>query len=213
MGNFWCLFTRKKDPLNPKTEPITEQDKAVLELKVMRDSLLKYQKKASITIEKEVAIAKQLLKEGKKKQALLALKKKKYQEVLIERSSKQLMNLEEMVSSIEFSTLEKQVVEGLKQGAETLKQLNKAMDIDEVDKIMSDTAEAIQYQEEINNMISSQLTPEEDEAIENELLQLEAARTPKQPEKLIDLPDVPTNEPIHETPRAVLLDKTKSLAS
>lgn len=47
-------------------------------------------------IAKETEIAKKLLKEGKKKQAMLALKKKKYQEQLLAKSQAQLENLQEM---------------------------------------------------------------------------------------------------------------------
>jgi len=51
---------------------------------------------------KETEIARALLKEGKKKQALLALKKKKYQEQLLEKTEVQLSNVHEMVSISSF---------------------------------------------------------------------------------------------------------------
>lgn len=49
-------------------------------------------------IEKEVQVAKLSLTQGNKKKALLALKKKKYQEQLLEKTEQQLMNLEDLVS-------------------------------------------------------------------------------------------------------------------
>jgi charged multivesicular body protein 6 len=50
-----------------------------------------------LVIENETKIAKKLISEGKKDKALLALKKKKYQEKLLDDLGQQLFNLEEMV--------------------------------------------------------------------------------------------------------------------
>ena len=47
--------------------------------------------------EKEHAGALELLKHGKKDQAMLTLRKKKYQEGMLERAEQHLVNLEEMV--------------------------------------------------------------------------------------------------------------------
>lgn len=48
-------------------------------------------------IQKEVEAAKVALQQGNKRKALLALKKKKYQEQLLEKTDQQLLNLEELV--------------------------------------------------------------------------------------------------------------------
>lgn len=53
----------------------------------------------------------------------------------------------EQVQSIEFSLVEKDVLFGLKQGNDVLKQLNKEMDLATVEKLMDDTREGIAYQE------------------------------------------------------------------
>ncbi len=50
-------------------------------------------------MDRETEIARNLLQESKKKQALLALKKKKYQENLLEKSQTQLDNLQHMVNN------------------------------------------------------------------------------------------------------------------
>ena len=75
MGN---LFAKK----TPKSR-VTEQDKAVLQLKTQRDKLKQYQKKIQNNLEKERELAKTLLKDGKKDRALLLLKKKRAQETLL----------------------------------------------------------------------------------------------------------------------------------
>lgn len=50
-----------------------------------------------VVLTKEVEAIRLLTKQGKQKQALLALKKKKYQENLIEKTEPMLLNLQEMV--------------------------------------------------------------------------------------------------------------------
>ncbi|KAF5907447.1 charged multivesicular body protein 6 [Clarias magur] len=57
MGN---IFGKKK------RSRVTEQDRAVLQLKQQRDKLKQYQKKITLQLEKERQLAKQLLKDGKK---------------------------------------------------------------------------------------------------------------------------------------------------
>jgi len=52
-----------------------------------------------VVIEKEVEAAKLAIQQGNKQKALLALKKKKYQVQLLEKTDQQLMNLEELVRS------------------------------------------------------------------------------------------------------------------
>ena len=61
---------------------ITEQDKAILNLKKTRDHIKQYQRKIEENLENDRALAKRLLKEGKKDRAKLLLRKKKCQESL-----------------------------------------------------------------------------------------------------------------------------------
>jgi charged multivesicular body protein 6 len=51
------------------------QDKAVWDLKIQRDKLQQYQKQIQHVIEKEIEIARKLLKEKKREKAKLVLKK------------------------------------------------------------------------------------------------------------------------------------------
>ena len=47
------------------------------------------------------------------------------------------------MNDLEFSQVEKQVIDGLKMGNESLKKANEMFSIDEIEQIMDDTAEAI----------------------------------------------------------------------
>lgn len=51
------------------------------------------------------------------------------------------------VSSIEFSLVEVSVLHGLKQGNEVLKEIHKEMNVETVEKLLEETAEAREYQQ------------------------------------------------------------------
>ncbi|KAH8549582.1 Snf7-domain-containing protein [Umbelopsis sp. PMI_123] len=190
---------------------ITDQDKAILDLKVQRDKLKQYQKKLQIVTDKEVQIAKQCLAQGNKKKALISLKKKKYQEQLLEKTDAQLMNLEELTNSIEFAVVEKQVLDGLQKGNEVLKEIHKEMSVEAVQKLMDDTADAIEYQNEIDEILSGKITAEDEEDVLRELEELQQqeleAQMPAVPDKVPagmehteeeeqELPSVPSHNPL-----------------
>ena len=50
------------------------------------------------------------------------------------------------MDTIEFAQIEMKVVEGLKTGNECLEQMHKIMSVEDVEQVMSDTQEAIEYQ-------------------------------------------------------------------
>uniref|UniRef100_A0A8C5WME7 Charged multivesicular body protein 6 n=1 Tax=Leptobrachium leishanense TaxID=445787 RepID=A0A8C5WME7_9ANUR len=170
MGN---LFGRKR------RSRVTEQDKAVLQLKQQRDKLKQYQKRITLQLERERAVAKQLLHNGKKEKAKLLLKKKRYQEQLLEKTDNQISNLEKMVEDLEFAQIELKVIEGLKVGNDCLKKMHEVMSIEEVERIMDETQEGIEYQQQIDELLSGSLTSEDEEAILQELEALTEVRTPR----------------------------------
>lgn len=197
MGLFFS--SKKQEPERPQ---ITEQDKAVLALKQQRDKLKKYQKKITQNLEKERLLAKDLLQQGKKNRAKLLLKKKRYQEKLLERTDNQLDNLEKMVQDLEFAQIQMKVVEGLKQGNEALEKMHEIMSIEDVERIMDETKEGIEYQKEIDELLSGSLTQDDEDAVLEELEALskgiedELPTVPtEEPQKEPELPEVPTKEP------------------
>ncbi|XP_013143113.1 PREDICTED: charged multivesicular body protein 6-A [Papilio polytes] len=177
-----ALFGKSKKPVSR----VTEQDKAVLQLKQQRDKLKQYQKKIELNLERDRQLAKKLLSEDKRDKAKLLLKKKRYQEQLLQNTDSQLEKLEQLTHDLEFTQIEVQVLEGLKTGNAALKKVHDILNIDEIEKIMDETREGIEKQREIDEMISGQLTSEDDEAIEAEL------------ESILDvadqLPDVPEDK-------------------
>ncbi|KAG0235720.1 Vacuolar protein sorting-associated protein 20 [Actinomortierella wolfii] len=166
-----------------KAAKITSHDRAILDLKVQRDKLKQYQKRLDAVIAKELENAKSYLAKGEKKKALLALRRKKFQEGLLEKATMQMTNLDELTYSIEHAMMEKQVLDGLKAGNQVLKELHKEMSLADVEKLMDETHEAIAYQNEIDELLSTRLSVAEAEEIERELDELVAAE--------LQMPDVP----------------------
>lgn len=156
---------------------ISSKDKAVLELKVQRDKLKQYEKKLCVVIERELAIAKTQLTLKNHHAARLALSKKKYQEGLLAKTGEQLLNIEQLTATIEYSMVEQEIIKKLALGNDVLKLIHKEMvrvlvlikDLEKVEKIMDDTADGIAYQNEIQEIISKEFSPEDEQDIMDEL--------------------------------------------
>jgi len=190
------LFSKKEK------SRITEQDKAILGLKKQRDQLKQYQKRINGVLEKDREVAKRLLKEGKTERAKLLLRKKKYQEGLLDQADKQLDQLERLTQDLEFSQVEHKVLEGLKQGNDALQRANSVFSTEDIEDLLDETKEAIDKQREIDELLSGQLTQEDEEDVmrefdallEEELVPTLPAAPAEEPTTVEDLlPDVPTD--------------------
>ncbi|AET41170.1 ESCRT-III subunit protein VPS20 Ecym_7340 [Eremothecium cymbalariae DBVPG len=137
---------------------VTATDKAILQLKLAKDNLHRYSKRTDTLIEQErkelrnIAIAEKE-KFKKNARARLLLKRIHYQQHLLDQCSDQLINLENMLMTIEFKLVEKQFIEGLTHGNEVLKKLNR--EFSGVEELMDDFAEQVAYQEEIDEVLGN----------------------------------------------------------
>uniref|UniRef100_A0AAV2KJE2 Charged multivesicular body protein 6 n=1 Tax=Knipowitschia caucasica TaxID=637954 RepID=A0AAV2KJE2_KNICA len=170
------------------------------QLKQQRDKLKQYKKRITLQLEKERDLAKQLLRDGKKEKALLLLKKKRYQDQLLEKMENQISNLEQMVQDIEFMQIEMKVIEGLKVGNDCLKRMHEIMSIEDVERIMDETQEAIEYQRQIDDILAGSLTQEDEESILTELERITQGE--------VVLPEV-LDEALPDIPEAAQVDKKR----
>lgn len=116
-------------------------------MKIQRDKLHQYQKRITTLTSREAEIAKECIRAGEKSKALLALRRKKYQESLLAKTDQQLAQLEALTSDVEFALVQKDVLYGLQQGTAVLKEIHKEMGgLDKVELIMGETQEAQAYQ-------------------------------------------------------------------
>ncbi|KAF7418274.1 hypothetical protein HZH68_000927 [Vespula germanica] len=188
------IFFAKKKPQSR----ITEQDKAILQLKQTRDKIKQYQRRIEQNLEKERLLAKKLIHNGQKDRALLLLRKKKFQEQILSKIDGQLENLEIMVHDIEFAQIEIKIVDGLKEGNAALKKLHNILSIDEIEKVMDETREGIEKQKELDEILSGELTQEDEAEVEAELdvlLNADIKEVPLEVSDEIILPEVPTDLP------------------
>ncbi|KAJ2217405.1 Vacuolar protein sorting-associated protein 20 [Coemansia sp. RSA 487] len=126
-----------------------------------------------MVLDREDALARELLRKGDKKRALLALRRRKYQEQTIAKTDEQLLNLQQLVETIEFSLVQKDVFFGLEQGNKVLTQLNREMRIEDVERLADETAEGIAYQNEISDILQANMSAEDEDAALAELEELE----------------------------------------
>jgi charged multivesicular body protein 6 len=181
MGNVFGHKKHDKQQQQPAAAPapssvvhVTEQDRALLQVKVQRDRLHRLQASLSGVIAREVEVARQLLREDKKPQALLALKRKRYQETLLARTEGQWANLSDLANSLEFARQSSAVFEAMKQGNALLEQLNAQTKLEDVEALMDDTREAVAYQQQVSQMLGAELTQNDHEDIEDTIKQWEA---------------------------------------
>lgn len=178
-------------------------------MKNQRDKLQQYQKRITVITDRETEIARQCLKNGDKKKALLALRRKKYQESLLQKTDQQLAQLETLTNDVEFAEIQKDVLFGLQQGTQVLKQIHREMGgMQNVEKLLGDTAEAQAYAEvidypfyhfptydpdilgpyimqEISDLLRGRISNQDEDEVEDELEALEREVSG------VQLPDAP----------------------
>ena len=164
-------------------------------MKNQRDRLHQYQKRITVITDRETEIARQCLARGDKSKALLALRRKKFQESLLAKTDAQLETLEQLTSNVEFALVQKDVVYGLQQGTNVLKQIHTEMGgIENVEKLMGDSEDARAYQRDISEMLAGQMSNQDEDEVEDEIeaLQLQALGV-ERPEH-VAYPAAPTTE-------------------
>ncbi|KAF3924196.1 hypothetical protein ABW21_db0201532 [Orbilia brochopaga] len=137
-------------------------------MKVQRDKLKAYRKRIQVVLDREHEIAKECLRNGRKDKALLALKKRKYQEQLLDKTDGQLQTLEQLTSTVEFALIQKDVLYGLQQGNTVLRQIEREMSLERAEEIMGETEAAVARQREISDLISQNMSNEDQDAVEEE---------------------------------------------
>ena len=170
-------------------------------MKNQRDKLHQYQRHITIITSRETSIARECLSKGDKSKALLALRRKKFQETLLAKTDAQLETLEQLTHNIEFALVQKDVIYGLQQGTSVLKQIHGEMGgLENVEKLMGESEDARAYQTEISEMLQGQMSNQDEDEVEDELEALaeqvtgqqEAAEEPD----VVDYPNAPVNEPV-----------------
>lgn len=180
----------KKPAGAPKVQ-ITDHDRAVLDLKVAKDRLKRYQSKMRGESIRLTEQAKELVQAGKKDRALLVLKMRRLREEEGSKAEGQLMNVEQLITQIEWETEQLKVFDALKSGNQALEAIHKIMSLEEVEKLMADTADSMEYEQEISRLLSGNLSVGAEEEVMKEFEALEKEATAK----VTPTPSVPVPVP------------------
>ncbi|KAK0274091.1 Vacuolar protein sorting-associated protein 20 [Friedmanniomyces endolithicus] len=191
---------------------ISAQDRAILDMKLQRDKLHQYALRIQTLTSRETEIARECLRQNQKSRALLALRRKKYQESLLAKTDQQLAQLEVLTSDVEFALVQKDVLFGLQRGTEVLREIHREMGgLERVEMILGESAEAREYQEEVSEMLGGKMSNQDEDEVEDELevMQREVVgvRLPSAPSSGLEqagevkLPDVPQETPAQRAKR------------
>jgi charged multivesicular body protein 6 len=165
-----CIQAKNKSRSKSR---VNQADKVIAELKMTRDKVKNYLKKLESLILSCKNCVTQCIRAKQKEKAMLALRKQKYLEKNLESGQKELLNLEGQILAIENAEMQKSVYDALKQGNEFLKALNKELTVEDVDKLMAETEDAIEYQQEVGRALAEQGIREDDRDLERELQELD----------------------------------------
>ena len=168
-------------------------------MKNQRDKLHQYQRRITVITDRETAVARQCLARGDKAKALLALRRKKFQETLLAKTDAQLETLEQLTSNVEFALVQKDVVYGLQQGTSVLKQIHAEMGgIENVEKLMGENEDARAYQKEVSEMLGGQMSNQDEDEVEDELEAMEGEINGVKDSDAVEdqYPVAPQNEPV-----------------
>ena len=198
MGNFF-----KKEPApkkqrreQPKNDELSQVDQAKLEIRRTRTKLRKYQKQMEKEAEHLNAKIKQLIQTGKKAQAKANLRLRKLRETALARTDTQVLNLEQMLSTIEQSEFNADMIQSIETGNSALGHLQKIMSLEYVENVMEEAEELEAMNGEITEMISGSgyTVDEEDVAADLEALEKEInGSLDHSVEDALNLPVAPTN--------------------
>ncbi|KAJ5289428.1 uncharacterized protein N7443_009681 [Penicillium atrosanguineum] len=184
--------------------------RAILDLKNQRDKIKQYQVRITVLTDRETEIARQCLARNDRRRALLALRRKKYQETLLDKTNSQLLQLEQLTSQVEFALVQKDVMYGLQQGTQVLQTINREMGgIEGVERLMGENEEARAYQE-VSRMLEGNLSNQDEDEVEDELEALRLEVAPKVPQQPV-LPDAPVQQPVTSVPeREEVVEETRT---
>lgn len=141
---------------------------------MQRDRLQKHRERIATVLAAEHEAARSCVQRGDKPRALLYLRRRKYQETLLQQTDHQLETLQQLTASIEFALVEKDVLYGLRRGNDVLRQIQSEMSLESVQKLMEDTAEGIRYQRAVSDMLAGGVLSNADEDdVEDQLDRIE----------------------------------------
>uniref|UniRef100_A0A7S0CM05 Charged multivesicular body protein 6 n=1 Tax=Proboscia inermis TaxID=420281 RepID=A0A7S0CM05_9STRA len=171
---------------------ITPTDRAILDLKNSRDRLNRYRNKLDLDSAKLRLKATKYNADGNKTKALALLRLRKHKVNETEKVEEQLLNVLQMVDTIQSTQNDMEIVKAMKVGKNSLDRLHQEMSVDDVVEMMDQVAEGIETENEINRILSEQVgvnSADENDILEAELEELMASENSAIQQNLPIVPD------------------------
>lgn len=184
---------------------VDDHDRAMLDMKVQRDTLVSQRKRLERECQKDEEVARSLARQGRKELALLALRTKKRHQQLVDEAQSHLFRLEELIGEVESAQMQKEAVNALAAGVGTLKRVQQEIGgVERVQQLMDDAADIADEQREISAALAGAGIAEDDADALAEFERMQAAfeaqKSPPEPQTETVLPAedyvvTPTVEP------------------
>ncbi len=159
--------------LSSASAAISATDRAILDLKNARDRLTKYKTNLERDEKKLLLRAKELHSQGQKNMALQLLKLRHFKLNEVDQVEKQLLNVLQLVETINSTQNEHEVLRAMKTGKDALERMHQEITVDQVLELMEDIREQHQIESEISTLIGGAFTALDDSEIEADMVALE----------------------------------------
>lgn len=177
MSFFGNLFNFGKSAAAAKKEDLKSNESTIQALHNQIELLEKRNDFIKTKQQKLLVDAKTKLNAGDKKGALLILNQKKKIEEEIEKNHGSQLMLENQLSALESATMNKQVIESLMRGNNSIKKINKDMPINKIEDLMEDIQEEHDNYRQIQESMSNPLHQiYDDAALLSELEEIETSQ-------------------------------------
>lgn len=218
-GAFSSSNNSSSEPKSKKKKPeISAADRATLDLKVTRDKLQQYKTKLERDDARIIARAKKAKTDGNTKGALSLLKIRQIKKREVESVEQQLLNVLQMVQTIDSKKNEVQVLAAMREGKDALKKMHEETTVDNILNLMDDIQEEHELENEINSLVGS-LSVEDEAGIEAELALLMGGQQTsfeiqqQQQQDSEQLPIAPDTTPLPQAPSTKLPATADSLTT
>jgi hypothetical protein len=190
-----------KRPAASSAVRVTEVDRAVLDLKNARDRLRRYRAKLEGDEERLVLRAREARAAGRRDQALGLLRLRKFKQQQLQQTEDQLLNVLQMVETIDSKQNESEVLAAMKSGKDALRRMHEETTVEHVLDLMDQIAEEHAVEQEVTEILAGvpELSAEAEAAVEAELEALQAEMN-FEPQ----LPAAPTEEVLPTAPTTKL---------
>jgi charged multivesicular body protein 6 len=181
----------------------SETDRAVLELKVARDKLKKFRKRLDTENLRLTERAHALVSGNQSSRAMTVLRLRQFKTTEADKVEKQLSNVNTMISNIEEAVQNTAVFNALKEGTQALNRLHSELTFEQMEAIMSDSADAIEAENAISDALIGHFNADDDAILQSELDAFFSADQlgGRAAAQAVNLPTVPTT-PIFSLPVA-----------